>query len=86
MIVALVVGIWLGGHASWMPAPIRSAFTSESSNDKLVNQVLGLLSNEYYRKVDTGALVNKGLTQAVASLHDPYSHYYDPRQYNRSSS
>ena len=81
VIVALVVGIWLGGHASWMPAPIRSAFTSESSNDKLVNQVLGLLSNDYYRKVNTGALVNKGLTQAVASLHDPYSHYYDPSQY-----
>ncbi len=81
MIVALLVGLWFGGHPSWLPSPLRSAFTSESSNDKLVNQVLGLLSKEYYRPVDTGALVNRGLTQIVASLHDPYSHYYDPSQY-----
>jgi carboxyl-terminal processing protease len=82
VILALLVGLWFGGHPSWMPSPLRSAFTSESSNDKLVNQVLGLLSKEYYRPVDTSALVNHGLTQVVASLHDPYSHYYDPSQYN----
>ena len=81
MILALLVGLWFGGHPSWLPSPLRDAFTSESSNDKLVNQVLGLLSKEYYRKVDTSALVNRGLTQIVASLDDPYSHYYDPSQY-----
>ena len=81
VIVALLVGLWFGGHPSWLPSPLRSAFTSESSNDKLVNQVLGLLSKEYYRKVDTSALVNRGLTQIVASLRDPYSHYYDPSEY-----
>ena len=82
VILALAVGLWFGGHPSSLPSPLRSAFTSESSSDKLVNQVLGLLSKEYYRKVDTGALVNRGLSQAVASLHDPYSHYYDPSQYD----
>ncbi|HEX5194326.1 MAG TPA: S41 family peptidase [Solirubrobacteraceae bacterium] len=82
VILALAVGLWFGGHPSWLPAPLRSAFTSESSQDKLVNQVLGLLSKEYYRKVDTNTLVNKGLSQIVASLHDPYSHYYSPKQYS----
>jgi carboxyl-terminal processing protease len=82
VILALAVGLWFGGHPSWLPSPLRSAFTSESSNDKLVNQVLGLLSKEYYRKVDTTTLVNRGLSQIVASLHDPYSHYYDPKQYD----
>jgi carboxyl-terminal processing protease len=82
VVLALLVGLWFGGHPSWMPSPLRSAFTSESSNDKLVNQVLGLLSKEYYRPVDTSALVNRGLTQVVASLKDPYSHYYDPSQYD----
>ena len=81
VIIALLVGLWFGGHRSWLPSPLRSAFTTESSNDRLVNQVLGLLSKEYYRPVDTAALVNHGLTQVVASLHDPYSHYYDPSQY-----
>jgi carboxyl-terminal processing protease len=81
VILALLVGLWFGGHPSWLPSPVRGVFTSESSNDKLVNQVLGLLSKEYYRKVDTSTLVNRGLTQIVASLDDPYSHYYDPSQY-----
>jgi carboxyl-terminal processing protease len=82
VILALAVGLWFGGHPTWLPSPLRSAFTSESASDKLVNQVLGLLSKEYYRKVDTNSLVNRGLSQIVASLHDPYSHYYDPQQYN----
>src|ERR1700742_3546400 len=81
VVLALLVGLWFGGHPSWLPSPLRSAFTSESSNDKLVNQGLGLRSKEYSRRVDSGALVNRGLTQIVASLHDPYSHYYDPSQY-----
>ncbi|HEX3833268.1 MAG TPA: S41 family peptidase [Solirubrobacteraceae bacterium] len=81
-LVVLAVGLWFGGHPSWLPAPLRSAFTSQSSNDKLVNQVFGLLSKDYYRKIDRSDLVNKGLAAAVASLGDPYSHYYDPSDYH----
>jgi carboxyl-terminal processing protease len=80
-VLALAVGLWLGGHPSWLPSPIRSAFVKESSSDKLVNEVMGLLSKDYYRPVATNQLVNKGLTAAVASLDDPYSHYYDPSDY-----
>ncbi|MGI8714807.1 MAG: S41 family peptidase [Solirubrobacteraceae bacterium] len=81
-VIMLVIGLWFGGHPSWLPGPLRSAFVSQSSSDKLVNQVLGLLSNDYYRKVDRTQLVNQGLTAAVASLGDPYSHYYDPSDYS----
>jgi carboxyl-terminal processing protease len=80
-ILVLLVGVWFGGHPSWLPGPIRSAFVSQSSDDKLVNQVLGLIQNDYYRKVDRSQLINKGLAAAVASLNDPYSHYYDPSDY-----
>jgi carboxyl-terminal processing protease len=80
-LVVLVIGLWFGGHPSWLPGPVRSVFVSQSSQDRLVNQVLGLLSNDYYRKVDRTALVNQGLTAAVASLNDPYSHYYSPSDY-----
>jgi carboxyl-terminal processing protease len=81
-LVVLAVGLWFGGHPSWLPGPVRNAFTSQSSNDKLVNQVIGLLSKDYYRKVDTKDLVNKGLASAVESLGDPYSHYYDSADYH----
>jgi carboxyl-terminal processing protease len=40
-----------------------------------------MLSRDYYRRVDRSQLVNKGLTAAIASLNDPYSHYYDPSAY-----
>ena len=81
-IVVLAVGLWFGGHPSWLPSPLRSTFTSQSSSDKLVNQVIGLLSKDYYRKINRSDLVNKGLAAAVASLGDPYSHYYNPSDYH----
>jgi carboxyl-terminal processing protease len=80
-IVVLLVGVWFGGHPSWLPGPIRNAFVSQNGDDKLVNQVLGLIQNDYYRKVNRSDLVNKGLQAAVAGLGDPYSHYYDPTDY-----
>ena len=80
-VVVLLIGVWFGGHPSWLPGPIRSAFVSQSDSDKLINQVLGLIQNDYYRKVNRSDLINKGLAAAVASLNDKYSHYYDPADY-----
>ncbi|MGI8506599.1 MAG: S41 family peptidase [Solirubrobacteraceae bacterium] len=80
-VVALVIGLWFGGHPSWLPGPLRSAFVSQSSSDQLVDDVLGLLQRDYYRRIDRAQLVNKGLAAAVASLGDPYSHYYGPADY-----
>jgi carboxyl-terminal processing protease len=78
----LAVGLWFGGHPTWLPSPLRSAFVSESANQKLENQVYGLLTQDYYRKLSRTTLVNEGLAGAVASLNDPYSHYYDPSNYH----
>ena len=79
-LIVLLIGIWLGGHPSWLPSPIRGAFVDKGDNP-LVNQVLNLLQRDYYRSVDRTQLVNKGLAGMVASLDDPYSHYYDPTAY-----
>jgi len=76
----LLVGIWLGGHPSWLPSPLRSSLV-EDSNGRLVNEAMNLLSREYYRKVDTAQLTNQGLAAAIASLNDPYSHYFSPTDY-----
>jgi carboxyl-terminal processing protease len=85
-IVVLLVGIWLGGHPSWLPGGIRSTLTSQSENDRLVNDVVGLIGRDYYRKVDTSKLLNQGLASAVQSLGDPYSHYYAPGVYRQFES
>jgi carboxyl-terminal processing protease len=81
-LLLLVIGLWFGGHPSWLPSPLRSAFVSESQDQRLENQVYGLLTRDYYRKLSRAALVNDGLAGAVASLNDPYSHYYDPSNYH----
>ena len=85
VVVALAVGLWFGGHPSWLPAPLRSAFVSQSANQRLVNQVMSLLSKDYYRPVSVAKLESTattyGLEAAVASLDDPYSHYYPPQLY-----
>jgi carboxyl-terminal processing protease len=80
-IVVLLAGVWLGGHPGWIPSSVRGAFVDESANAKLVDQVVGLLQRDYYRKVDGSKLVNDGLAAAVASLGDPYSHYFNPTDY-----
>jgi carboxyl-terminal processing protease len=85
VVLLLAVGLWFGGHPSWLPSPLRSAFVSQSANERLTNQVMGLIGRDYYRKRDIATLENtatqQGLEAAVASLDDPYSHYYPPVLY-----
>jgi carboxyl-terminal processing protease len=80
LLVALVVGVWLGGHPGWIPAGLRGPFVDQSGTH-LVQEVLDDLSKEYYRPVNRTDLINKGLASAIASLNDPYSHYFDPTDY-----
>lgn len=79
-LLVLLLGIWIGGHPSWLPSPLRSALVDDSDG-QLVHEALGVLARDYYRPIKRGELVNDGLTAAVASLGDPYSHYYDPVEY-----
>jgi carboxyl-terminal processing protease len=79
-LVVLLIGVWLGGHPGWLPSSLRSTFEG-NSNGQLVNQVLDMLSRDYYRPINRDQLVDKGLAAAIASLNDPYSHYYDPTAY-----
>ena len=77
-VALLLIGVWLGGHPGWIPSGIRGAFVSQSSAERQVQNVLDMVSKDYYRKVNTQQLIDEGLVSAVASLNDPYSHYYPP--------
>jgi carboxyl-terminal processing protease len=76
----LALGIWLGGHPGWMPGGMRGAFV-QSTEGGYMQRVLELVARDYYREVNFSKLVNAGLSGAVASLDDPYSHYYSPATY-----
>jgi carboxyl-terminal processing protease len=63
-----------------MPSGLRSAFVNESGS-RVMQDVISLIERDYYRKVNQNQLINKGVSAAVASLDDPYSHYFDPTDY-----
>jgi carboxyl-terminal processing protease len=80
-IVVLLAGIFLGGHSGWMPGGVRSVFVSESQPQQRLQTVLSLIQKDYYRPTNAEKLTNTGLQSLVASLNDPYSHYYPPSLY-----
>jgi carboxyl-terminal processing protease len=80
VVVALLLGIWLGGHPGNLPQPLRKAFVGDD-DVQLMREGLDTIDQIYYRKVDRATLVDKGLAGAVASLHDQFSHYFDPKTY-----
>jgi carboxyl-terminal processing protease len=84
-VVVLLLGVWIGGHPSWLPTPLRNALVDDS-NGRLVNDALDLITRDYYRSVSRSDLLNKGLAGAVASLNDPYSHYLSPTDYHQFQS
>jgi carboxyl-terminal processing protease len=79
-LIVLLIGIFIGGHPSWVPAPLRSTFVDDSDG-RLVDQAMNLLARDYYRPINRDVIVNRGLAAAIASLNDPYSHYFDPSTY-----
>ncbi|HKG01548.1 MAG TPA: S41 family peptidase [Conexibacter sp.] len=80
--VLLLLGIYLGGHPSGLPGPIRDAVVG-NDDTQLMREALDTIDEIYYRKQDRAALVDRGIEGVVASLRDPFSHYFDPRTYKR---
>jgi carboxyl-terminal processing protease len=83
-VIVLLAGIWLGGHPSDLPSPLRGGFF-ESRRLVLVNQAVNILTTRYYRPLNRSILVDRALSGMVASLDDPYSQYLDPRAYRERS-
>ena len=78
--LALVLGIWLGGHPDWLPGFARETLVADSDG-RLYEEAIDTIERDYYRKVDRDALLNTSLSAAVESLQDQFSHYFDPKEY-----
>jgi carboxyl-terminal processing protease len=78
--LALVLGIWIGGHPSVLPGFARDAFVSDSDG-RLYEQAVDTLERDYFRPVDRKKLLNTSLSAAVESLQDQFSHYFSPSEY-----
>jgi carboxyl-terminal processing protease len=79
-LLALVLGIFLGGHPAALPGFVRNALVSDSQG-RLYNEAIDDIQRDYYRKVDPNQLLDTSLTAAVDSLHDQFSRYLSPSGY-----
>jgi carboxyl-terminal processing protease len=78
--LALVLGIWLGGHPGSLPGFARSALVADTDG-RLYQDAVDMIQRDYYRPIDRNALLDKSLASAVESLQDQFSHYFSPKEY-----
>jgi carboxyl-terminal processing protease len=77
--IFLVAGIWIGGHPDSLPGPLRDVFVD--TDQQTLDEGLGIIERDYYRRIGRKELVNRSLFGAVRSLGDRFSHYFDPKAY-----
>ena len=82
VVLVFVAGVAVGGHAKdvgliRLSDPLRSLLLGDSGQD-LSSQVLEVLREDYYEKVDTTALEQASVEAIVEKLGDPYTDYLDP--------
>jgi carboxyl-terminal processing protease len=77
-VAALALGIYLGGHPSSLPGPIRDTFVQD--DQALRSEVVDTIRDNFYKPVDESKLDDAALKGIVESLDDPYSHYLTPKE------
>ena len=77
-LVALVAGLWLGGHPRDLPGPVRDAFVQEDR--ALRAELIDSIESNFYKPVNEKKLDDASLKGIVESLDDPYSHYLTPKE------
>jgi carboxyl-terminal processing protease len=77
-LLALAAGIYLGGHPSTLPGPIRDSFVEEDR--ALRSEIVDTIQDNFYKPVDKSKLDDASLKGIVDSLEDPYSHYLTPKE------
>jgi carboxyl-terminal processing protease len=78
--VALIVGIYWGGHPDRLPDFARKTLVADTQG-RLYQEAVDEIHRDYYKPVDRDDLLNTSVGAAVASLKDPFSHYFSPRNY-----
>ena len=77
-LVALVLGIFLGGHPETLPGFARDSLVDE---DRAVRaEIIDTIEDNFYKPVSRSTLDNASLKGIVEALDDPYSHYLTPKE------
>ncbi|MEA2423432.1 MAG: carboxyl-terminal processing protease, partial [Thermoleophilaceae bacterium] len=77
-VVALCIGLFLGGHSGSLPTVLREIFVEDNvaTRAQLINDV----KDNFYKPVKSSALEQASLKGIVSSLHDRYSEYFTPTE------
>lgn len=75
----LLAGLWLGGHPSLLPEPVRDAFVADDT--AVLTAALDRIDEEFVREVPRDRLVDGAIRGAVGSLGDEFSAYFSAEEY-----
>jgi carboxyl-terminal processing protease len=78
VLVALAIGLYLGGHPTKLPGFLRDIFVEEDVS--LQAEATELIEDNYIEKVPDEQLRNSSLQGMVRSLRSRFSHYFTPAQ------
>jgi carboxyl-terminal processing protease len=78
--IALLVGIYWGGHPERLPRFARHTLVADSDG-RLYQEAVDTLDRDYYRPVNRDKLLDTSVGAAIASLDDQFSHYFSPHDY-----
>ncbi|HEX8119648.1 MAG TPA: S41 family peptidase [Solirubrobacteraceae bacterium] len=81
VLVVLFAGMWLGGHSRLLPPPVRDVVADDDVAH--VDEALSRVHDDYYREVGKGELADEAIRGTVKSLDDPFSNYFDAKEYKR---
>jgi carboxyl-terminal processing protease len=84
-LVVFVLGVLVGGHPQAtgldrLPSGARSVVLGAGS-DGLIAEIQNQLRSGYYVPVNPTTLARASIDGMLASLHDPYTYYLDPREF-----
>jgi carboxyl-terminal processing protease len=77
-LIALMAGLWLGGHPEGLPGPVRDVFVQEDR--ALRAEIVDSIEDNFYKPVNEDKLDEQSLKGIVDALDDPYSHYLTPKE------
>jgi carboxyl-terminal processing protease len=78
VLLVLTGGIWLGGHPEALPGFVRDALVEDGPAVRA--DIIDTIQGHYYKPVSKAYLEDQSLKGMVASLHDPYSRYFSPKE------
>jgi carboxyl-terminal processing protease len=86
--VALVAGIWIGGHPQNLPDGVRDVFVQSSIAEvSASDDALGVIEENYFRETDSAQIEDASIRGMVSRLrkqyNDRFSHYFDADQLAR---